>query len=440
MSNKNILPQPALNNSPPLEGWQAQPDGVVPRLRFPEFLDAGEWEYLNGNKVFDQITNKNHDSDLPILAITQEHGAIPRDKINYHVSVTDESLKSYKVVEIGDFIISLRSFQGGIEYSNYKGICSPAYIILRRIFDSVEQFFKYYFKTDSFIQDLNRDIEGIRDGKMVSYKQFSSIVLPVPTSFEQQKIADCLSSIDLLITTETQKLNTLKAHKKGLMQQLFPAEGETLPKLRFPKFRDAGEWEEKKLSEVFEFRNGLNADKERYGKGHKYISVMDVISGKPITYNSILNSVEITKKELDSFMVEYGDILFQRSSETQEEAGQANVYLDKERPAIFGGFVIRGKKISEYIPLFMNALLASMRVRREIISHSAGSTRYNISQETLTVIVILVPGLKEQQKIADCLSSLDDLITAQTQKIATLKTHKKGLMQQLFPAIDEVKE
>ena len=200
-----------------------QDNEETPKLRFPEFKDSGEWERKNGNLVFDQISNKKHNSDLPILAITQEYGAVPRNMIEYHVSVTNRSVESYKVVEVNDFIISLRSFQGGIEFSKYKGICSPAYIILRKKIDLKEQFFKYYFKTHKFIQDLNKNLEGIRDGKMVSYKQFSDLLLPLPTIQEQQKIADCLSSVDNLIAAQTQKVEALKEHKKGLMQQLFPS-------------------------------------------------------------------------------------------------------------------------------------------------------------------------------------------------------------------------
>jgi type I restriction enzyme S subunit len=126
-------------------------------------------------------------------------------------------------VEIGDFIISLRSFQGGIEYSLYHGICSPAYIILRKRVPIVEEYYKHYFKTSKFIQDLNKNLEGIRDGKMVSYSQFSAITLPKPDNKEQQKIVDCLSSIDNLITEQAKKIEALKLHKKGLMQGLFPS-------------------------------------------------------------------------------------------------------------------------------------------------------------------------------------------------------------------------
>ena len=97
-----------------------------------------------------------------------------------------------------------------------------------------------------------KNLEGLRDGKMISYKQFSELELPIPPRDEQQKIADCLSSLDDLITAETQKLDTLKTHKKGLMQQLFPREGEAVPRLRFPEFREAGEWATKTLAELAE--------------------------------------------------------------------------------------------------------------------------------------------------------------------------------------------
>ena len=195
----------------------------LPILRFPEFRNAGEWEEYFGNDLFEQISDRNPDPYLPVLAITQESGAIPRDAINYHVSVTEKSIESYKVVQVGDFIISLRSFQGGIEHSSYHGICSPAYVILRRLIKGSDIYFKQYFKTDRFIRLLTKNLEGLRDGKMISYKQFSELLLPVPKSAEQQKIAECLSSLDEMIRAQTQKLDSLKAYKKGLMQQLFPA-------------------------------------------------------------------------------------------------------------------------------------------------------------------------------------------------------------------------
>lgn len=196
---------------------------LLPGLRFPEFSESASWDFVNGNNLFVPIVNKNHNSDLPILAITQDKGAVPRNLIDYKVIVSDNSIKNYKIVEIGDFIISLRSFQGGIEYSNYKGLCSPAYIVLRKISDNVyNDFYRHYLKSANYILELNRNIEGIRDGKMISYLQFSNIRLPFPSPEEQKKIAECLSSIDELISLYDGKVTLLEQHKKGLMQQLFP--------------------------------------------------------------------------------------------------------------------------------------------------------------------------------------------------------------------------
>lgn len=198
-----------------------QPGENTPKLRFPGF--EGEWDYVNGDELFDSISNKDHNSDLPILALTQDRGAVPRDEINYNVIVSEKSVAGYKVVEVDDFIISLRSFQGGIEYSRYKGLCSPAYIVLRKKDKKLSSdFYRIYFKSFNYIQELNKNLEGIRDGKMISYKQFSEIKLPKPSPSEQQKIAECLSELDKDIEEESAKLEALKSHKKGLMQQLFP--------------------------------------------------------------------------------------------------------------------------------------------------------------------------------------------------------------------------
>ena len=183
--------------------------------------DYPDWEEKNGDLIFESISDKKHTSDLPILAITQEFGAIPRDLIDYSVSVSDKSVESYKVVQIGDFIISLRSFQGGIEYSNYHGICSPAYIILRPHIQINSLFFKAYFKTSKYIKELQKNLEGIRDGKMISFKYFSDIKLPLPSLEEQTKIANFLSAIDDKINHCGVQIEKMEVWKKGLLQQMF---------------------------------------------------------------------------------------------------------------------------------------------------------------------------------------------------------------------------
>ncbi len=192
-------------------------------LRFKDEngTDFPDWQRTKAKELFVSITNKKHTDNMPILAITQEGGAVARDAINYNVQVSKASIASYKVIEKGDFIISLRSFQGGIEYSNVNGICSPAYTILKPKIDIYDQYFKYYFKRDDFIQELSNTVEGIRDGKNISYSNFGALYLVYPNLPEQEKIANCLSSIDDKITAITTQIKNLEQYKKALLQQMF---------------------------------------------------------------------------------------------------------------------------------------------------------------------------------------------------------------------------
>ncbi|OED95180.1 restriction endonuclease subunit S [Vibrio breoganii] len=196
---------------------------IPPTLRFKadDGSEFPDWEEKKGGEMFSSISNKNHNSDLPVLAITQNQGAIPRDQINYNISVAETSVASYKVVEKGDFIISLRSFQGGIEYSEYTGICSPAYVILRPKKEISDYFYKFYLKTFPFIVEMQKRLEGIRDGKIISYKYFSEIPMPYPSIAEQEKIVQFLTAIDQKIELANSELEKAKEWKKGLLQQMF---------------------------------------------------------------------------------------------------------------------------------------------------------------------------------------------------------------------------
>ena len=203
-----------------------------------------------------------------------------------------------------------------------------------------------------------------------------------------------------------------------------------VPKLRFKEFKN--EWKTINLKQILSFKNGINANKDSYGRGIKYISVGDILNNTFITYDKIKGLVDINENVLKENSVEYGDIIFQRSSETFNDIGQSNVYLDKEKVATFGGFVIRGKKIGNYNPLFLNYLLKSPYNRRKIIIKGAGAQHYNISQEELEKININFTNENEQKKIANLFSLLDKKIELQKQKIEALKIYKKGLIQKLY--------
>lgn len=399
---------------------------IVPKFRFPEFQRDGI-DFVHGNKLFKSITNKNHNSDLPILAITQDQGAVPRDQIEYNVTVTDKSLSNYKVVEVGDFIISLRSFQGGIEYSRFKGICSPAYIILRKREENIsELYYKYCFKTWRYIQSLNRNLEGIRDGKMISYSQFSSVKVPYPRSFkEQQKIADCLFSIDDLIDAESRKLRALEKYKKGLMQKLFPAEGKTLPEWRFPEFQGCGEWKSKSMGKACKMFSGGTPDtskKEFYGGTIPFIRSAEINKS-----STELFLTEEGFKNSSAKMVKKGDILIALYG-----ANSGEIALSKIDGAINQAILcLRHETNNAFVYHYFT------HIKNRIISKYIQGCQGNLSGQIIKSVNLYFPKTEEQQKVADCLSEIDTMITAQSNRLEQLKTHKKGLMQGLFPSLEE---
>lgn len=202
-----------------------------------------------------------------------------------------------------------------------------------------------------------------------------------------------------------------------------------VPHLRFPEF--SGEWEEHTLSEYLEFKNGLNPDAKRIGNGLPFISVMDVLSEGVIRYDNIRGKVDATEKEIECFGVKNGDILFQRSSETLEDVGRANVYMD-DRTAIYGGFVIRGRKIGNYDPMFFKFLLATPLARKSTCRMGAGAQHFNIGQEGLSKISLFFPHIEEQRKIASLLSLIDQRIATQNKIIEDLKLLKSAIAETVF--------
>jgi type I restriction enzyme S subunit len=387
---------------------------LVPKVRFPEFREEEEWTLKAGNSLFAQIKDRNPEPGLPVLAITQEHGAIPRHMIDYHVSVTDKSIENYKVVQVGDFIISLRSFQGGIEYSRFHGICSPAYVILRRRVKGSDEYFRHYLKTDGFIRILTKNLEGLRDGKMINYAQFSELLLPIPGHAEQQKIAACLSSQDELIAAQAQKVEALKTHKKGLMQQLFPRVGETQPRLRFPEFHNAPAWEVRplgKLSENLDNRRvPITSTERKAGKIPYYgaSGIVDYVEG--FIFDEDLLCVS---EDGANLVARTYPIAFPISGKTWVN-NHAHVLR------------FQNACTQKCVEMYLNSI--------QLNDFITGIAQPKLNKAMLDRIPIPHARIPEQQRIAECLSSLDTLITAESQKLEALKTHKKGLMQQLFPS------
>lgn len=400
----------------------------VPQLRFPEFQNAGEWEFVYGNELFVPISNKNHNSDLPILAISQEYGAVPRTFIDYNIVVNEESISGYKVVEKGDFIISLRSFQGGIEYSDFKGLCSPAYIVLRKRENTIyDIFYKYYFKSYQFIQELNRRLEGIRDGKMVSFQQFSEILIPYPPFKEQQKIATFIQSLDEHIAVSKTELEKLKSHKKALLQKLFPQRGKTTPELRFPEFQNAGEWVTKILGEVTFVVNKRN-------RSNRSLPIYS-ISNKD---GFLLQSEQFGG--LDSIKRGYDISMYKIVGKNTFAYNPARInvgsigYSNNLKEILISSLYVCFKTTEEIDDKFLMCYFDTQNFRQSVDNNVEGGIRSYLFYENFSRIKIQLPTLQEQKQIASTMMSINDLIDAYENKIALLKEHKKGLLQRLFPS------
>lgn len=261
-------------------------------------------------------------------------------------------------------------------------------------------------------------------------KEISKLEITVPSLPEQQKIADCLGSLDDLIAAHSRKLAALQDHKKGLLQQLFPAEGETTPKLRFPGLN--GAWKRVSLRKLLSERPryGVNAAAVEFSKKlPKYIRITDISeSGKLLSDKQV--SVDVTPQKDNTLMK--GDITLAR---TGASVGKSYLYQPQDGQLVFAGFLIRIRiNPNEAIAYFVSSFMNTDEYWNWVAITSPRGGQPGINGEEYAELPVPIPPSKpEQQKIADCLSDLDALITAQTEQIAALKEHKKGLMQKLFP-------
>ena len=268
--------------------------------------------------------------------------------------------------------------------------------------------------------------------------QYQHLEIPLPTRAEQQKVADCLGSLDDLIAAEGRRLEALRQHKQGLMQQLFPQPGDSVPRLRFPEFRNEADWMTKVLGTQGSFLPSLTgkAAKDFDTGDAAFIPYMNVFSN-PFTNTTDLRSVNVANDESQSAVAK-GDVFFTVSSETPEEAGMSSVLLEEICNCYLNSFcaLFRFAEGKSPDPVFLGYLLRSEPAREHLSRGAQGATRYNISRTTFRSLPILLPSGPEQRKIADCLGSLDNLIAAENRKLDALRQHKQGLMQQLFPSLE----
>ncbi len=400
--NEPCPPSNAACHSPPLEGWQAKPDGVVPRLRFPEFRGADDWKAeLLGNICKPQQWATISSSDLAEEGYPV-YGA--NGFIGYYTHFNHE----FETVAV----TCRGSTCGEISLIPPKSYITGNSMCLDEINHAENSYnFVYQFLKQRGFKDI---ISGSAQPQIVG-NAIKKLKIVLPKRGEQQKIADCLSSLDELITAEAYALAALKTHKKGLMQQLFPREGETVPRLRFPEFLEAGEWKERTLGELCDMQAGkfvaASEIAELHADGLFPCFGGNGLRGYTKTYNQSGRYSLIGRQGALCGNVTFVDGHFYATEHAVVTTPKAGVCADW---------------------LFYKLCLLNLN------RFATGQAQPGLSVEVLERVACVVPSDKgEQREIANCLASLDDLIAAQTQKIELLKRHKKGLMQQLFPVLDE---
>lgn len=414
----------------------------TPRLRFPEFDDHTPWStYLLGDILSFCLTATNSRSDLSETGEYKyiHYGDI-HTKFNFILNIEDRRIPFLKkgisvradIIKNGDIIIADTSedtegIGKAVEVcsinSMIKAISGLHTFLLRpkdKIFSSF--FSAYLFSSLGIKSQLEKIATGMKVYSL-SKKELKLIILPIPSLEEQQKIADCLTSLDDLITAHEQKRDALAQHKKGLMQRLFPAEGETTPRWRFPEFRGAGEWETVRLGNLV----SVGMCKRIFAEETN--SIGGVPFYKIGTLGGIADSF-ISYELFDNYKNKYnypekGEVLITCSGtigKIVRYSGEDAYYQDSNIVWIKNN---QQGIINDFLFYFFDGFSWD-KLNSTTITRIYGDDLRNI-------LLCLPIDKKEQQKIADCLSALDERIAAQEAKIAALREHKKGLMQQLFP-------
>jgi len=398
---------------------------MQPNLRFPEF--TGDWEEkMLGDlgKLISGLTyNPNDVTDKGLLVLRSsniKNGVIDLGDCVY----VNPEIKGANISETNDILICVRNGsktligKNALIPENIPFSTHGAFMTMFR--SSSAKFIFQLFQTDLYNKqvaaDLGATINSINNSHLKKYK------FTVPkTLAEQQKIASCLSSLDARLEAETEKLQTLKTHKKGLLQNLFPQNGETSPNLRFPEF--SGDWEEKKISDICD----INPSSEKLPPEFVYIDLESVESGVLLKKSIIsLNNAPSRAQRL----LKYGDVIFQMVRPYQKNNLHFLLKDEFNYVASTGYAQLRAFQSDTYLFQLIHYQVFVDRV----LAKSTGSNYPAINSNDLKEILVTVPKtLAEQQKIAACLSALDAVIAAQGEKIEHLKQHKKGLMQQLFP-------
>lgn len=418
-------------------------DKNIPELRFPEFKNEGEWEEKVVSQLAEYENGKAHEQD-----INEEGKYIV---VNSKFISTDGEVRKYTnsancIAQKDDILMVLSDVPNG------RAI-AKCYIVDKNNFYTVNQrickltptnadskILYYLLNRNAYF--LNFD-DGVKQTNLRNEDVLNCPLVLPKNPKEQQKIASCLSSLDEVIATHSQKLDVLKNHKKGLMQNLFPQEGEKLPKYRFKEFENDGEWVEQKLNYYLELLTDFEANGS-FADVKANVNVFDepnyawYVRATDLEKKSNSDSVKYVDEHSYNFLNKTkllgGELLITKRG----EIGKVYMYEPtKELPATVAPNLYLLKLNEKANPKFFYYHFTNTIGNQSLKRLNASSTIGALYKDDVKNINVFVPSIKEQKKIASCLSSLDALITAQAEKIEQLKLHKKGLMQGLFPKIND---
>lgn len=412
---------------------------LAPERRFPEFHETGAWKSVSLGSVASISTEKVGGKTCVPMSITSGVGLVSQME-KFGRIIAGDSYKNYLLLQKNDFAYNKSATkeypEGFIALYTGKELAAvpnSIFTCFRINEDAISpKYLNYLFLGNLHGRWLRKFIEvGARAHGSLSINDCDLLALPVPVPSgplslqEQEKIADCLASADALIAAQERKVETLKAHKKGLMQHLFPQEGETQPHRRFPEFQDAGEWEPRTVGSVCtSFSGGTpsTSHSEFYGGEIPFIRSAEI--GRETT------ELFLTRAGLENSaakMVKKGDVLVALYGANSGEVAIARI-AGAINQAIL---CLRPSGSAEFLSQFL-------KYRKDwIITKYLQGGQGNLSGEIIKSITLVFPSPREQKRIADCLTSIDGLIAAELRKLDTLKTHKRGLIQQLFPASEE---
>lgn len=402
----------------------------IPRLRFPGF--TGGWE----EKVLsDCLEERNEqfpeDEKYPLMAFVAGKGVSPKgERYDRSALVKDAMNKKYKRTEFGDFIYSSNNLESGsIGFNSYGPACiSPVYSIFKSKNNIDPAFIGILLTQKSFISEMIKYRQGVVYGQWkIPEKEFLGMKVFIPSPLEQKKIASCLSELDNLIFAQDQKVKALKEKKAGLMQQLFPQPGETTPRLRFPGF--AGDWEEKKFGKVFSRITRKNAENNQ--------NVLTISA-----QYGLISQLDFFKKSVAAadvtgyYLLHKGEFAYNKSSSQGKPVGAIKplkLYDKGVVSTLYICFKCNDPREIDFWEQYFDAGILDNEIMSIAQEGARNHGLLNIPTSGFFELSVIAPTLTEMQKIAGCLSSLDDNIAAEAEKLEALKNHKKGLMQQLFP-------